>query len=309
METPLDGRAEENEMARRARLVLPLVALLPLLTAVARGPGVAEVVRLTSDGAFKQHLQWSPDGKRFLFTRIHEGHMGLWSMNADGTNLRRLITPPADTVQFDGHWSPDGKRIAYVHDVLQGTDGKLQINTCAADGSDVKTLIPHQAFEESPRWAPDGSAIVWVSSRDGNQELYRASADGKNVKRLTNEIAADNNPSWSPDGNHIAFASARTGNLEIHVIDADGGNVRRLTNHPAIDCWPAWSPDGKRIAFTSNRDGNYEIYVAHADGSGLRNLTDNPAQDNFATWSPDGRRIAFISNRGGGYDVYVTDVN
>src|SRR4051812_24143725 len=91
----------------------------------------AEPLRLTADGSFKQHLQWSPDGKRFLFTRIHQGKMALWTMAADGTDVKRLL-PDLDQPHFDGHWSPDGKRVVYVHDQLQGSDGKLSIHTCAA---------------------------------------------------------------------------------------------------------------------------------------------------------------------------------
>ena len=60
--------------------------------------------------------------------------------------------------------------------------------------------MPHKAFEESPRWSPDGKRIAWVSTRDGNQDIYTVDADGKDVKRLTNDPAPDNNPSWSPDG-------------------------------------------------------------------------------------------------------------
>ncbi len=268
------------------------------------------VVRLTHDGGFKQHLAWSPDGKRLLLTRIHEGKMGLWVMNADGSYLKPLLTPEPGTPHFDGSWSPDGKRVAFVLDILQGTDGKLQINTANADGSDSKVLIPHKAFEESPRWSPDGKTIAWVSTRDGNQEIYTIDAEKglASLKRLTSEIAFDNNPSWSPDGSQIAFTSTRSGNYEIHVMNRDGSQVRRLTNHPAMDYWPAWSPDGQWIAFTSNRDGNYEIYVCKPDGSGLRNLTRHPAQDNYAAWSPDSKRLAFISNRDGGHDVYVMTV-
>jgi TolB protein len=281
-------------------------ALLPRVRAdVAAAP---TIVRLTHDGSFKQHLHYSPDGERLLFTRIWKGKMALWTMKADGSYLRPLLDPDPKTPHFDGHFSADGKRVAYVHDILQGTDGKLQINTCAADGTGSKVLIPNKAFEESPRWSPDGKRLAWVSTRDGNQEIYSCAADGSDVKRLTNDTAPDNNPAWSPDGKKIAFSSARAGNFEIHVMNADGTGVVRLTKHPAIDCWPAWSPDGKRIAFTSNRDGNYEIYVMNADGTGQRNLTRHRAQDNYAAWSPDGKKIAFISNRHGGHDIYVMDV-
>ena len=51
---------------------------------------------------------------------------------------------PPSTPHFDGHWSPDGKKIVFVLDILQGTDGKLQINTVNADGTDNKVLIPQQ---------------------------------------------------------------------------------------------------------------------------------------------------------------------
>src|SRR5437870_668730 len=68
----------------------------------------AEPKKLTNDGDFKQHLSWSPDGKKFLFTRIHAGKMGLWTMHADGSELKKLIAAD-DAPNFDGSWSPDSK--------------------------------------------------------------------------------------------------------------------------------------------------------------------------------------------------------
>src|SRR5438552_18353824 len=164
-------------------LVCGLTALLlTARTGEERKADPAPVVRLTTDGDCKQHLHWSPDGKRFLMTRIHEGKMGLWTMNADGSDFKPLLSPQPNTPHFDGHWSADGKKIVFVLDILQGTDGKLQISTINADGTDMKTLIPHKAFEESPRWAPDGKQVAWVSTRDGNQEIYVVDAEGKNIK-------------------------------------------------------------------------------------------------------------------------------
>jgi TolB protein len=256
---------------------------------------------------FLQHLTWSPDGKKFLLTRIHGGKMGLWTLDATGGDMQRLLPASAEP-HFDGHWSPDSKRIVFVYDKLQGTDGKLQLDIVSADGSEHKNLLPHKAFDESPRWSPDGKRIALTSTRDKNQDIWMMDADAKNLKRLTSDTAADNNPAWSPDGKQIAFASARHGNFEILVMNADGANVRRLTNHPKMDYWPAWSPDGKRIAFTSNRDGNYEIYVMDADGANPRNVTKHPAQDNYAAWSPDGKRLAFISTRAGGYNIHIADM-
>jgi TolB protein len=218
-------------------------------------------VRLTRDSGFKQHLSWSPDGKRLVLTRIHQGKMGLWVMDADGSNLKPFLTPTPETPHFDGSFSRDGKKVVFVLDILQGTEGKLWINVANSDGSDSQVLIPNKALEEAPRLSPDGKRLIWVSTRDGNQEIYTATSDGKDIRRLTSEVAPDNGPSWSPDSKRIAFASARSGNFEIHVMDADGGNVRRLTNHPALDYWPSWSPDGKRIAFISTRDGGHDVYV------------------------------------------------
>jgi TolB protein len=282
-----------------------LACLLTLALFPAQNPEPACVSKIGGD--FLQHLQWSPDGKKFLFTRLQGKTMALWTMNVDGTDLRRLL-PNENAPHFDGCWSPDSQKIAFVQDRLKGTDGELQIDVVNADGSDRKPLVPHVAFEESPRFSPDGKTLIWVSTRAKNPDIWSVAIDGKNPKPLTNDPAFDINPNWSPDGKQIVFCSTRHGNYEIYVMKSDGSDVRRLTDHPKMDCWPAWSPDGKRIAFTSNRDGNYEIYLMDTDGTNLRNVSQHRAWDNFATWSPDGARLAFISNRGGTYEIYTIEI-
>ena len=227
-------------------------------------------------------------------------------MPAEGGAMKRLL-PNHTEPHFDGHFSRDGKRIVYVYDQLQGTDGKLRINTCAADGSDDQTLIPHKAFEESPRFSPDGKTVLWVSTRDGNPDLYTITADRKTVKRLTNDPAYDLHPTWKPDGTKIAFASGRSGKQKIHLMSADGSGVTKLTDGEFLDAWPAWRPNGKQIAFVSNRTGNFDVWLMTAEGKELVNLTANKAQDTSPAWHPEGKKLAFVSTRGGGSDIFVME--
>ena len=72
--------------------------------------------------------------------------MGLWVMNADGSDLKPLLKPDPNTPHFDGCWSPDGKRVAFVLDLVHGTDGALQIDTVNTDGGDEKTVVVAQGI-------------------------------------------------------------------------------------------------------------------------------------------------------------------
>ena len=265
--------------------------------------------KITNNGSFKSYLAWSPDGKKLLFTRIHQGKMELCTVKAEkSAEAVALVVPSPNTPHFDGQWSADGKSIVYVHDILQGTDGKLQINEVLADGTGAKVLIAHKAFEESPRPSPDGKHLAWVSTRDGNQEIYSMELANQKVQRLTQDQGFDNNPNWKPDGSRIIFSSSRFGNFEICSMNKDGTGVQRLTNDLAMDVWPVYSPNGKAVAFTSNRTGSYNIFVINEDGTGVRNITNNKATNNFAAWSPDGQKIAFISNIQGSYEVYIKSI-
>lgn len=276
----------------------------------------SQTVRLTTDGDWKGHLRWAPDGSSLHFTRIKDGRMELAVLplkegKAAGAAFA-FLKPAPGLPQFDAHLSPDGQRIAYVHDILQGTDGKLNIYICAADGTGAKAAIPHKAFEESPRWSPDGKELLWVSTRDGNQELYRSTPSGENIARLTNHPGEDNQPWWSPDGKEIVFSSNRNGGARLYKMKSDGSSVKRLcsslSGHGA-ESWPGWSPKGERIAFSRLVAGQWDLFLVRpVEGAEAMPLAGSAGHDTFPAWSPDGQRIAFCSTRDGGTDLYLVDV-
>ena len=189
--------------------------------------------------------------------------------------------------------------------------GDSEIYLIDPTGVDIRGVTNNTASDGSPKWAPDGRNIAFVSDRDHfKYEIYVIDVyhpGGSVTTRLTNNAAFDLEPVWSPNGDKIAFSSDRDGNFEIYLMDANGSNPIRLTDNPADDFATAWSPDGTKIAFDTNRDGNYEIYLMDADGSNPTRLTNNPAVDTYSSWSPDGSKIAFNTNRDGYYQIYTMD--
>ena len=282
------------------------LALWALAALVPAALQAAEPVRLTRDGAFKQHLAWSPDGRQLLYTAHHGKNTWLMLWSDAQSPARRLSRESA--VEMYPHWSPDGKRFVYVMFKFASTQGNMEIFSAAADGSDPKFITGDQdgklSHEESPAWSPDGKRIVFVSTSDGNQDLYLCDVNGSNRVRVTQDSAIDTHPVWSPDGKKIVFATSRWGDLEIASINVDGTGLRRLTHSRGVDDFPTCSPDGKHIAFVSHRDGNFEIYVMGAEGGTPVNVTQNPEIDNFPAWTPAGK-LSFVSNRARKFDVYL----
>lgn len=171
--------------------------------------------------------QWSPDGRKILFTTGRNGNFDVYETNADGTGQRNLT---ADNDKADGApiWSIDGHNIAFS----RRFEGKDHIFVMDANGEYHKRVT------------------------------HVIDADGSNLRMVTRSPHSTFVPKWSADGAKITFVIEYHGaRANIFEIPAEGGNLKRLTAGPKFDGRPAYSPDGTKLAFESNRNGNYEIYV------------------------------------------------
>jgi Tol biopolymer transport system component len=205
---------------------------------------------LARDGpATDWYPKWSPDGTRIVFERTpaHVGVPGLYVINADGTDKRRL-SPPG----YHPAWSPDGKRIVFV-DLLQRLDvidlkGRLRV---ILDTGALFAPHGHQVMStctlEAPAWSPDGKRIMFERGGCGGQhssQIMVVPTDGKTddypLTRRTPNIW-DSEPTWSPDGKQIAFSRGpRLGELgDLYLMNADGSHLRRVTNTNR-DFGPSW---------------------------------------------------------------------
>ena len=89
-------------------------------------------------------------------------------------------------------WSPSGDRIVYT----SMDNGKMNIYTCALDGSDIMQLTSNAGNNEHPTWSPDGKLIAFSSNRSGSYQIYIMRFDGANVTRIT-QGGENTAPTWS----------------------------------------------------------------------------------------------------------------
>src|SRR5437588_671875 len=101
----------------------------------------SDAVRLTTDGGFKEHRSWSPDGKRIAGFSTRDGNQDIYTTDLEGKDVKRLTNDPAP--DNNPSWSPDGKRIAFC----SGRAGHLQIYLMDADGSNVRRLTDHDGID------------------------------------------------------------------------------------------------------------------------------------------------------------------
>ena len=85
------------------------------------------------------------------------------------------------------------------------TTGNFDIWKIESDGSGNAPLVTDAANDQGGSWSPDGTKIVFWSTRTGAGDIYIANADGTNQLRLTTDPNQEAHPSFSPDGTRIVF--------------------------------------------------------------------------------------------------------
>jgi Tol biopolymer transport system component len=242
-------------------------------------PDGTGVTQLTHSPGNDRYPSWSADGAQIVFRRVNPGgQFGIFTMNADGSNLARL-TPGNTGVNTQPTWTPDG-RIVF--------SSNRENPTCGSN------------FDEC------------------NFQLFIMNADGSNVQRLTSGTGVSSLsyalPSVSPDGTMVAFtmtdAATAGSDFFIGTIPISGGphTGTPLVTAPAIDpAWPDWSPDGKKIVFSNNgcricptAGQPSNVFVLELLGGAVTQLTfttSPPSPNNYIQphWDPDQNSIVFTN--------------
>jgi dipeptidyl aminopeptidase/acylaminoacyl peptidase len=286
---------------------------LPFLSGILQPPGERQRHLYSA-------IDWSPDGSKLLALRSGYGVRALEVTDETGKVVSTL-----DPNAFDGRWSPDGTRIAFVH--VEPTPGRLHPepgldHALLVASSDGRLRIRIAAHVREFSWSPDGTKLAYAacarhcgpSRAQGAHRLVIADATGRRAPHPVPLPAGAGAPGrtftdvhWSSDGSLIAFVAHDDLGTHLDVVRPDGSSLRRAADvgEPLVDF--DWSPDGKRLALVvSAGPGSADVSVVNADGTDLNRIARcrcdlhgfRPDFYESVAWSFDGTRIAYVSGRG-----------
>ena len=139
---------------------------------------------------------WSPDGKQILFASSLGGSNQLYTINSDGSGLKKVSNLPALRGRSD--WSPQNRIVTY-----SGEPWAREIFAMNLDGSDQRQISPSGGNSQGPSFSPDGQWVTFTAYFDKFNdihgcEIYIMRVDGSDLRRLTNNDYCDYQPRWGP---------------------------------------------------------------------------------------------------------------
>ena len=159
------------------------------------------------------HPSWSPDSARIAYCTDDDlkppkkNESEIYTVDRKTRQITRLISGGTNTYPA---FSPDGKKLAFRR-MLGALDSEVFIAN--ADGSDIRNLTNHPAFDGWPAWSPDGSRIAFASNRRANYQIFTMKPDGSDVALVANTEGRATAPVWSRDGASIYFPVCRNVDL------------------------------------------------------------------------------------------------
>jgi len=235
-----------------------------------------------------------------------------WDVNQPPGTARSVNLDTRTGTWMSVDVSPDGKTL--VFDLL----GDLYLLPIA--GGEAQALTHSVAWDQQPRYSPDGKQIAYLSDAGGGDNVWVLNVDANGAASGARAVSKEdfrlvNNPVWHPSGKYILARKHYTGTRsagsgEIWLYHLDGGKGLQLNEKPN---WqkdlgePAISPDGKYLyysndatpgrSFEYNKNSNAEIFKIFrqdmSDGS-VEPFVQGPGGAVRPVPSPDGKYLAFV---------------
>ncbi|HEX3944068.1 MAG TPA: S9 family peptidase [Rhizomicrobium sp.] len=219
----------------------------------------------------------------------------------------------------DLHFSPDGRKLAYIV-WSYPLDWKPRIRVLDIATGKVDEITPPKKAERAPQWSPDGQMLAFLSNRDGKPQVYLMPAEGGQATALTSAKNGVSAYHWSPDGKSIAYlakddtapsddddpqiADDERKLARLWVVDVATKMAKRLGKAGyRIDEFQWQTPARILIAATGKpRVEEYTdaVYALSVPGGALTLVGKPPQPFEYLMVAPDGKQFAVHSTRANG---------
>ncbi len=191
-------------------------------------------------------------------------------------------------------------------------------------GNVLRQLTDNDAYDAEATLSPDGSKIVFTSTRNGDLDLYVMNVDGSELIQVTNTLGYDGGAFFSPDGMKLIFRASRPAtpeaqaeykellaqglvapsDMELYISNIDGSDLKQITSLGKANWAPFFHPSGNKVIFSSNHASasgrSFNLFMVNLDGTGLEQITFDQEFDAFPMFSYDGKQLVWASNRNNG---------
>jgi len=151
--------------------------------------------RITRHYGIDTEPEWSPDGKKLIFTSDRGGKVQLYEINISSKgrsgNPRRLTFEGKYNAR--GSYSPDGQAITYVSQI----NGSYRIAVMNLSNGSID-ILSQSRLDESPDYSPNGKSIIYATELRGKGVLQIVPIDGGiSPQRLRVNAGDVREPAWS----------------------------------------------------------------------------------------------------------------
>jgi serine/threonine protein kinase len=212
--------------------------------------------------------------------------------------------------------SPDEKRLAVELTDLQAGSGDVWLFDLSRRGVPSRfTFDP--AIDTAAVWSPDGSRIIFVSSRDGTSNLYQKISSGAGSDQLLLKGAAG--PAivptdWSRDGRFLLYEVTKTASKkDLWVLPMGESNLQMSGSGQAESGrqkaeGSRQKAEGSRQTAGGSRqeaEGSPDLGKSATGDRKPFPFLHSEFNERQGQFSPDGKWIAYSSDESTKFEVYV----
>ena len=240
---------------------------------------------------------FSPDGALLAFCEVDDSHVPAY----------RIVHQGSDSVGPDAYED-------HAYPFAGAENARVRVGVVPTDGSGAGdpvwldlgcTGIDEDRYVARVDWAPDGSVVVQLQTRDQRRlDLIRfdpASGDGTLLLRETSDVWINlhDDLRFLPDGSFV-WSSERSGYRHLELRSPDGSLERELTSGPWV-VTSVVAADPSAVWFTSTLASPLErhLHRVPTDGVGApEQLTDGAAVHRSVVHAATGARVVVSSDPG-----------